>query len=406
MPRAELVVAVLCILAACSPGRARRERVGPAPVAVVLISFDGFRHDYIERPAARVLRALATRGVRARALVPVFPSKTFPNHYSMVTGLHPTRHGIVGNDMYDPVRDATFGLADRAAVRDAEWWQGEPIWVTVERRGQPTAPFFWPGSEAPIGGRMPTYSLRYRGAMSHEVRIDTLLTLLALPPQRRPRFLTMYFSDTDDAGHDFGPASVEVDSAIARLDAALGRLLDGLIRLSLGDSVAVVVVSDHGMAPLSPDRVIRVDSLAGARVTGWSPVLGLWPAPDSVATLVTRLRNRHPALSVYRRESTPDGWRYRAGPRVPPVVALAAEGWIIAGPDRPPDWVPHSGDHGYDPALESQWGILVAAGPGIRKASRLPAIGNPHVHQLLAHLLGVRPPPADGSIDSVRDALE
>ena len=217
-----------------------------APV-VLMISFDGFRWDYPELHGAPALLALAKDGVRAESLVPSFPSKTYPNHFTLVTGLRPEHHGMIANTMWDSEWKVSFSLADRSAVEDGRWWEGEPIWVNAERHGMITASSFWPGSEAAIGGVRPTYWKRYDERAADEVRVDEVLSWLELPAAKRPRLITLYFSEPDRSGHAFGPASQQAATAVAHVDAMLARLREGVEKRGLDGTVDWIVVSDHGM---------------------------------------------------------------------------------------------------------------------------------------------------------------
>src|SRR5256885_4486551 len=204
---------------------------GRAPI-LVLVSFDGWRFDYIDRGDTPRLRALAARGVRAKALIPSFPVLTFPNHYTIVTGLYPEHHGVVGNSMRDPSMPERFSMSAETA-KDARWWGGEPLWVTAIRQGQRAATMFWPGTEAAIGGVRPTYWRPYDKKLATLDRIQQALTWLAMPAADRPSFVSLYFEEVDTAGHDFGPGSPELATAAAHLDEALGQLVAGIQRLGL-----------------------------------------------------------------------------------------------------------------------------------------------------------------------------
>jgi predicted AlkP superfamily pyrophosphatase or phosphodiesterase len=385
-----------------APGTEARHR---APV--VLVSLDGFRSDYLDRSLTPALARLAEAGVRARALVPVFPTTTFPNHYSLVTGLTPARHGIVGNEFIDP-EIGGFSMYDRASVRDARFWKGEPIWVAAERQGVRTAVYFWPGSEAPIGGVRPTWWAPYAHATPDTVRLRWVLDRLALPPERRPGLLTLYLSLVDGAGHDFGPDSREVDSAIVRADAVVGLLLDALDRPG-ADPVNLLVVSDHGMAGTTEERTVWLDDHLERdwlEVDALSPVLMARPRPGRENAVRRRLAGAA-RLTVYRRDSLPGRWRLAGAPGVAPLVAVADEGWTIAWrpvPGEPPAR-PSRGEHGYDNRLPSMGAIFLARGPGFRRGLVVPAFGNVHVYPLLAELLGVVPAATEGSLDSVRAML-
>ena len=270
------------------------------------------------------------RGVRAENLIPSFPPKTFPNHYTIVTGLYPGHHGIVANSIRDPETGRTFARTKPEEVRDPMWWGGEPIWVTAQRQYQTAASMFWVGAETPIGGMRPRYWRAYDGSYPPNDRVDQVLRWLDLPPAERPTFLTLYFDDTDAAGHDDGPDSRGVRNAIVRADRYLGRLLRGLERRSLTDRVNIVVVSDHGMAAVSTDRVVVLDdyiSLEDVDVADINPTVGLFPKAGKEDQVYRALVKAHPRLHVYRRASTPESWHYRDHPRIPPIVGVVDEGW-------------------------------------------------------------------------------
>lgn len=400
-----------CVLAAVVSAGAATAQEAPAPTrgtgaAVLLVSFDGFRWDYLDRGLTPTLSRLAREGVRAEALVPVFPTKTFPNHFTLVTGRYPARHGIVGNVLTAPDIGRRLSLGDRDAVRDPRFYLAEPIWVTAERRGLPTAPLFWPGSEAPINGVRPTHWLRYDGTMPDPARIAWVLDRLRLPPVRRPVFLTLYFSLVDDAGHEYGPDAPETDAAIARADSLMGRLVSGLEALHRRD-VHLVVVSDHGMASTGADRIVPLEQYLAPdamTVDEMSTLLTAWPA-SGLEDSVLRALARAPRLTVYRRDELPARYHLE-GPRIPPVLAVADEGWTIVRrtAEKPAPRVAR-GNHGYDDAEASMRGIFVARGPEFRRGVRVPAFRNIHIQPLLAHLLRLQPAASDGDLDSVRALL-
>jgi predicted AlkP superfamily pyrophosphatase or phosphodiesterase len=379
------------------------------PPTVILISLDGFRWDYLDRSAAPTLQAIASRGVRADGLIPVFPTKTFPNHYSIVTGLYPEHHGLVANNMYDPSEDSWFSLGDREAVGDSRWYGGEPVWVAAERAGRPTAPLFWPGSEAAIGGVRPTHGRAYDHGVRPRALVDELLVLLDLPPAERPTFLTMYFHETDDVGHGFGTTSPEVDSAIAVVDNALAYLIAGLEARGIRSAVDIIVVSDHGMADTSNDRVIFLDELVDldqVTVSDWNPVVAIWPDSGAETSTYERLR-AHPHLTVYRKDSIPDRLHYRAHARIAPLIGVADEGWSISTrgyvADHPEAF--EGAAHGYDPAVPAMKGLFVAAGPSFKRGVRRGPLANVHLYELMCAILGLTPGRNDGSLDSVRSLL-
>ncbi len=296
--------------AALAMPAARAQQPGGLEPTVILISFDGWRWDYHMRAPVPNLQRLMARGVRAEGLIPGFPSKTFPNHYSIVTGLYPGRHGIVANNIWDDPTQRLFTLARRDEVKDSMWWDGEPIWVTAERAGLPTAPLFWPGSEAPIRGIRPRYWEAYNEGTPGAARVDRVLEWLDLPAADRPRFITLYFEDTDTAGHADGPDSEAVREAMLRVDGYLGQLIEGLERRALLDGVNIVVVSDHGMSATSTSRVVILDdyiSLDDVAISDLNPTLGIFPKRGKEEAVYRTLANGHPRL-----EGLPPATRRRA----------------------------------------------------------------------------------------------
>ncbi len=290
-------------------------------------------------------------------------------------------------------------LADREQVGNAAWWGGEPLWVTAIRQGRPAAALFWPGSEAPIGGIRPTEWAPYDGSMPNEQRVDRLLEWLDRPAEQRPVLLLTYFSDADDAGHRFGPDSAELTAALLRLDRALERLLAGLDARGLTAQVNIVLVSDHGMATVSRDRVIALSDhldLAAVDVVDLNPNLAIAPKTMTEDELYRRLARAHPHLRVYRKADTPRHWRFRTHPRVPAIVGVADEGWSIVRRPLAADAPFSLGQHGYDPQVVSMRGLFVASGPAFRRGAVVRPIESVDVYNVLARVAGIRPAPNDG----------
>ncbi len=382
------------------------------PAPVVLVGLDAFGWDFMEKTETPNLDALAARGVRAEHLVPVFPTKTFPNHYSIATGLYAEHHGIVANNMYDPVFDAHFSLGDRSAVSDGRWWGGEPIWVTVEKQGLVAAAFFWPGTEAAIQGVRPTYWRPYDGSIPAEDRVAQVLAWLDLPVGERPAFITLYFSEVDDATHRFGTDAPETLAAIQRMDRMIGLLMTGLEQRGIASTTNVVVVSDHGMANTSPDRVIFLDDyvrLDEVEVVDWNPIAAIRPLrADDAERIYRRLASAHPHLRVFRKNEIPARWHYRDHRRIQPILAVADEGWSIASRpyfDLQPDRMAGA-NHGYDNALQSMGAVFVAAGPAFREGVVAAPFEAIHVYALLCRVLGLTPAPNDGNVDAVARLLK
>lgn len=388
---------------ACVAHRQEPVRTPAAPPPLLLISIDGVRYDYLERADTPALDRLAAGGLKADALVPVFPTKTFPTHYAIVTGLYAESTGVVANSMWDPGRRARFSLRDRDAVGDGFWYGGEPIWVTAQRQGLKAAAYFWPGSEAQIRGVRPTWWTPYEHDTPHEERVAQILAWLDLPAGERPSVLTLYFSSVDSAGHRFGPESPEVIPAIEDVDSHLGRLLDGLEARGLLDAMHILVVSDHGMAATDAERTIMLDDyldLSRLHVSDWGPAAHIWAGDMGTDEIVAALDNAHPRLRVWRRNEIPERYHFRDHLRIPDVLAEADLGWLISSRSYMASLEGHysRGMHGWDPRHLEMHGIFLAHGPAFTPGDRMGLVEAIHLYELMAALLGLEPSPNDGRL--------
>lgn len=374
-------------------------RAVPAPrPLVLLVSIDGFKPAYLHRGNSPTLDAMAQAGATAKGLVPSFPSVTFPNHYSIVTGLVPDHHGIVNNRMQDAtVPGPPFALGSRDALARPEWWsEGIPIWVTLKRNGKRTSTLFWPGSETLIHGVQPDDWLPYDDTLTSIARVDKLLTWLGRSTDERADFGTLYFSEVDTAGHRFGPVAPEVGEAVKRVDDAMARLLAGLERLGLRRATDIIVVSDHGMTEVSPKQVIDLtkvlSGIPSATIRWIGPLAGISIDAGERDAALERLAAQE-NLSCWPKGAIPERFRFGTHRRVPDVVCLARLGsTVVDNPLRP--FV--RGQHGYDPAEPDMWGIFFASGPRIYK-QQLGLVANVDVYLLLCRLLGVQPERNDAS---------
>jgi len=376
---------------------------------VVLVALDGFRPDYLDRFDAPVLRRLAREGVRAD-LVPVFPTKTYPNHHSIATGLYPEHHGILANEMWDPVWQQRFDRRALGTPQYDRWWEGEPIWVTARKAQRLVTAMFWPGTDAEILGWRPNDWSPFDGSFPNEARVARVLGWFDRPAAERPSVVTLYFSDADDDGHRYGPESPRMAESVARLDRLVGTLLAGLEARGLADAVDLFVLSDHGMTATPRAKAIVLDELidlADVDVSDWTPTLWLWPKPGREEQVYRRLRGAHPHLAVYRRSELPPRWHLAGHRRVSPILAVADEGWTIVTKAQLARangrWV--YGHHGYDNALASMRAVFVARGPHIRRGARVPPFENIHLYALVCRILRVAPAPNDGRLAAVAGLL-
>jgi predicted AlkP superfamily pyrophosphatase or phosphodiesterase len=376
---------------------------------VLLVSIDGFRADYLDRGKSPTLAALAADGVRADALRPAFPTLTFPNHYTLVTGLYPDHHGIVNNRMTDPALGKAFVYKQQATIEDPAWWGGEPLWVSVEKQGMRAATMYWPGSTVAIAGVRPTFWKTFDGNVTPAARVDQLLEWIDVPPPQRPRFLTLYFEQVDHEGHEHGPDSAEVDAAIVEVDAALARLVDGLKRRGMFDSTDIVIVSDHGEAATTPEQRSYLDDivpLADVDVINYGILAGIEPHAGKTAAIERALLQPHAHMQCWRKADVPARLHYGTHARIPSLLCLAEDGGIVTSHDFESKGGHFSaGEHGYDNQDPSMRALFVARGPDFARGLRVREFDNVDVYPLLAHLLGIRPQPNDGDYAAVAGML-
>ncbi len=394
-------VLLLCLAAAfvlSIPATAAQAQAPARPV--ILIGVDGFRADYLDRGIAPTLSRLAAEGVRAEGgMRPSWPSVTFPNFYTLVTGLHPDHHGLVYNTMNDATLPGRrFSLGNRAEVMDRVWYDaGEPIWVTARNAGLRTAAMFWPGSEAPVRGVRPDYWVPYEKGVPSLSRVNILLAWLSLPPEERPAIATLYFDVVDTAGHTYGPDAPETVAAVAEVDAAVAALIEGLGKLRL--EADIVIVADHGMAPLSGERVAFLDDLvdpAAISVTAWGAAVTLDPVPGREAEVEAALLGVRPHMECWRKGEVPARLVYGSHPRVPAIVCLVETGWTVGLRERVDPARIRGGAHGFDNQAPEMRALFVAHGPSFARGVSLPEMDSVDVQPLLARLLGLTAPAGDG----------
>jgi predicted AlkP superfamily pyrophosphatase or phosphodiesterase len=391
------------LFASCGPSEAGR----PAPV--LLISLDGFMPGYLDSIDTPALDRLIAGGILSEGMIPVFPTKTFPNHYSLVTGLYTENTGLISNNMYDAEMDASFSLGNREAVSDGRWYGGEPIWVTAENQGMPTATMFWPGSEAEIKGVRPARWMPFDGSLPHETRVDSVISWLQDSGPTRPGFLTTYFSLVDSYGHRYGPWTDSLYYAVAVVDSALGYLLDELDRTGMTGSVNIIITSDHGMAQVTDDRAIVLDeiiNLDDVVVRDWSPVGMLQPVEGKADEVYSALKAAESNYTVYRKQDVPDVYRFKNHHRVPGIIMIADVGYAITTRSRLDQRGVSGGVHGYDHRAPEMQAFFLASGPDFRTGERIAPFQSVHVYELMCNLLNLEPAPNDGHPDSLRHILK
>ena len=402
-----LSLALLLLSAGCATPPPPRHSA-----TLLLISVDGLRPADVNAVGMPALSALADANVRAEGMRPSYPALTFPNHYALVTGLRPDRHGIVHNSMADATL-GRFRTSDRAAVESGSWWGGVPVWVSAQRAGLRTATMFWPGSEADIDGVRPWQWRPYRDGTRAADSVAQVLQWLALPASERPRLVTMYLDQVDEASHEHGPDSPQAAAARREVDAAVAQLLRGLRALHLTGATNLLVVSDHGFETIPPGQVLRVEDMAPPRVAeavSDGQVISFAPLPGRTAEAERLLLGRHAHYACWRKQALPARWHYGTHPRIPAIVCQMDAGWDALWPKKYAAAMQRRdetrGSHGFDPDLPSMRATFIAAGPAFRHGVRLPVFDNVDVYPLLMRLLALPPEPGDGGIAPLLPALE
>jgi predicted AlkP superfamily pyrophosphatase or phosphodiesterase len=413
-----LVLISLWLFAACA---SHPPQVGNLPVAqnapdqlnqpyVILISIDGYRADYTELFHPPTLEKLGQTGLHAKGLIPVYPSKTFPNHYSIITGLYADHHGIVSNDFYDAGFDKIYKVGQHE-TEEGRWYGGDPLWLVVQKHGLLAASFFWVGSEADIQKSHPAQYFRYNDSVPNVDRVKQALDWLKLPEKTRPHFITLYFSDVDSQAHKHGAASKEVGQAVLEIDRVIGNLFKGLPELKL--PVNVIVVSDHGMDTLDNTKAEYLDDAADMKpflVLGRGPQALLYLKPGErrglIAETQKKLRAKARHYRVYKRSEIPEALHYKDSPRIGDLLVEVDEPYAVG---LRSDHKPFAGgNHGWNPYVnEKMRGIFYADGPAFREPQEVPAFQNINIYPLILNIFGFEPlHPIDGSLAPVAGFLK
>jgi alkaline phosphatase D len=388
------IAALLALLSFNSCSNVKIERVTPY---VVMVSLDGFRWDYDSIYGTPVLDDIAKKGVMAERLIPSFPTKTFPNHYAIATGLYPDHNGLVNNSFYAPDLNLVYRIGDRTMVANAAFYGGEPIWVTADKAGVKTASFYWVGSEARVMGMQPDYWKAFDEEVPFSDRVDTVLKWLALPERKRPHLVTLYFEEPDAVSHVYGPLSPETASVVRSLDSLIGVLRDGISKLPQAKNTNLIVLSDHGMGEIDASRYNYIlDTLPDRmmkRIYGGSPVWAIAPAEGMTDSVLYYLNIQH-GIKAYRREDLPAYLHYGTNQRIPGIVLIADPGWVAGL--RPQQSGYNRGDHGYDWKFRDMHSIFYGEGPAFRKGSTVDTLFNVDVYNIVARILKLTPAKNDG----------
>jgi len=371
---------------------------------LVVLSMDGFRWDYPDSFPTPNLNRIARDGVRAKAIIPSFPTVTFPNHYTLATGLYPDHHGIVSNNFYDSTFNLTYKLGDRTTVEDGRFYGGEPIWITAEKQHIKTASFYWVGSEA--SGIHPTFWKVYDKQVTYEQRIDTVIHWLKLPENDRPHLVMFYFDQPDKISHGKGPFAPETRKMVIRLDSLVGVFLDKVRKLPIGKQVNIIVTADHGMSQVTDARKIMIEKYINLdwceRINGGNPVYFIDPKPGFLDSITQKLANV-PHLKVWKKGDVPKRLHFGTNPRIGELVLLADSSYSLGYKGYKTE---EGGAHGYDNQNSDMHAIFYATGPALKKGYIAPSFENINLYPLMAFLLGIKPAGTDGKLENVSGILK
>ena len=380
----------------------------------ILISLDALRYDYLDKYSPPTLNSLAKNGVRAKWMIPSFPTKTFPNHYTVATGLYPQNHGIVENSVFD--FGETLTMSKRAEVQNGRWWLGEPIWVTAEKQGQRSAAFFFPGTEAAISGVYPTTWRVYNGKIPNEMRVDKILSYLDQPVATRPTILTMYFSTVDDVSHEFGPDAEETKYSVLEVDGYIRRLMDGLRKRNVEDEVNVIITSDHGMATNYVKDAVFLDDYFDfedtERILWTSEIVQIFPKPGKLDAIYGKINDlKH--VTCWKKGELPARLHYNDGKRIAPIVCSSEIGWQATNRKRYDDWTKDLDDlnrprgaHGYDNKYQEMQASFIAHGPAFKRGYLAEPFENVEVYNVMCKILGLKAAKNDGDLERVKGMLK
>ncbi|SEG06958.1 alkaline phosphatase family protein [Algoriphagus boritolerans] len=386
---------------------------------VIMISLDGFRYDYVARFQPENLLRFISEGTSAEAMIPSFPTKTFPNHYTIATGMLPEHHGLVDNSFYEPFKDQVYTMGNRDIVQDGYWYGGTPIWVLAEENGLKAASYFFVGSEAPVKGIRPSEYFDYDAEVPNLTRISQVFKWLQLPDTERPRMITLYFSDMDNVGHAYGPSNDEkLEERLYKLDRELGALFEGIKSFDL--PISVILVSDHGMADVHKDKLINLDLLTEgihAKVVNNGALAHIHlENPGDKQTVMDLIRSRSPHVSFddfTQKSNYTDTSIYPQ--RFGDFIIIPEFGYYLADNRGMMRYQNNSarlktevfGEHGFSPTNKEMWGIFYAQGPRIKAANRIEPFQNIHIYPLLCQLLGLEIPAGiDGKMEVLTPILK
>jgi alkaline phosphatase D len=398
-------LAIIVLIQDFLASKKKAQPVAPKPY-VVMLSLDGFRWDYQDKTYTPTFDSIVKYGVKASGFQPSFPSKTFPNHYTIVTGLYPGNHGIISNSFYAPDLKQYYFKGDRDKVRNGKFYKGEPIWVTAEAQRVKTGSYFWVASEAKIKGFRPSYWKEYDHEFPYIQRVDSVISWLNKPYNDRPKLITWYIDKADGIGHHFGPDSPEIENTISMIDSVLAYYFEQTNTLNIKDSINFIIVSDHGMHATNENKVVYIEDYVKTQwvdtAIGGNPFILMYPNKNCKDSILNTLASVE-GISAWAKENIPERFHLKQSERVPEVVIVANEGWSTQINNAKK--VYSGGTHGYDNTMSDMNGIFYGIGPNFKQNYNAGQLYNTDIYNLIANILEIDPAPNDGKPERIFHVL-
>ncbi|MDK2979350.1 MAG: hypothetical protein PWP52_2064 [Bacteroidales bacterium] len=399
MAKFKLLFFFILLFAGCINLSAQIDTIQDKPY-VVMLSMDGFRWDYPEKANTPNLDSIEKIGVRADACIPCFPTKTFPNHYSIATGLYPDNHGIIFNQFFASDLSKKYTVSNRVSVRDSSFYFGEPIWVTAEKQGVKSASYFWVGSEAAHKNIFPTYNYAYDGSVSFEKRVEDVINLLKLPEKERPQLIMWYIQEPDGIGHNAGPNGQETLNMITYLDSLVGIFNKKINELPFHKNINVIITSDHGMGEINKEKTLYLDKIIDTSwiqyIDGANPVYSIEAKDEFYDTLYKKLTHTD-QIKAWKKEDVPERLHFGKNQRVKDFIVVADSSWsLLISSDKS---AYSGGAHGYDNRNKDMHAIFYAYGPAFKRNHKHKAINNIDIYPLICKILEIKPAKVDGKIE-------
>ncbi len=401
------ILAYLFLFTACKEDNNEENIIQNKQAYVIMLSMDGFRWDYTDLVNTPNFDKIAQKGIKS-IVRPSFPTKTFPNHYSIATGLYPDNHGIVNNTFWDPNRQVIYKISDRDKVTDGYFYGGEPIWVTAEKQGVKAASYFWVGSEAEINGYRPSIWKLYDHNFPYYQRADSVISWLQLPENKRPHLITWYVDQPDSYGHKYGPNSDEIKTKVEELDALLGYFMNEIDKLKISDEIDVIITSDHGMGEIRDDKFINLKNMFNSSwdvfINGGNPVYNIWVKDnfkDSVEQVLSNINHIH----YYTKNTIPERLHYMNNERCGQFVVMADSGYALYNKSSVSSFG-IAGAHGYDNENMDMDAMFYAYGPHFKNNYEHQRFNNVDIYSLICNILDLQMAPNDGEFNNVKELLK